>query len=145
MIFTIVLLIWIKLTGNIFIWKSFRPLNTNLDFDYEFLSVFVFIGPGAFLYWLGLWKGLYFVFVKIFHDYKSYNEIKGIIWAVLILYTYKYLPIYIKTLNSIISGVYNFLQFVWYLAPTYVITLSITLTMFYIYKYINKKLLVKVE
>lgn len=80
-----------------------------------------------------IYMPLYFIFVVILKDRKTYEEIKEVIWLILWLLMYFFfLPLAVSFLNFLISCVYNLGLFLFYLSPAFLIAGTLILGFIYI-------------
>lgn len=120
-----IFLFWNYLTGKNFVWHNISPLDTP-DWQRYLYSALTFVSLGLLLYKIRFYQLLYFIFVTVLGDWRSYKEIKGIIWVGLMFLMYfKIVPWFVSVLNIIVSFFYNIFGFVLYSAPSLVITLAI--------------------
>lgn len=116
-IFLSALLAWNFLSGHPFEWQEIEILEIP-PWQRLLYSALVFVSLGSFLYWIKLYQILHTIFVKTFDAFKTYNEIKKIIWGLLLLAMYFYIvPFVINTVNQFISLIYNLVAFLLYLFP----------------------------
>lgn len=120
-----IFLFWNFLTGKNFVWHDISPLTTP-DWQRCLYSALTFPTLGFLVYKTGLYKLLYFIFVTVLGDWRSYKEIKGVIWIGLMLLMYfKIVPWFVSVLNVIVSFFYNIFGFVLYSVPSLIISLLI--------------------
>lgn len=131
--FALALLLWHFALGKTFEWQTISPVSAP-PLVYEIYSALTFITLGAFLYWIRFYQFLYFVFVKALGDWKSYREIKGIIWALLILLTYWLVQKIVDLINATISFFYNILNGLLYLSPPLGIALIASIIVYLVLK-----------
>ena len=80
-----------------------------------------------------IYMPLYFIFVVILRDKRTYKKIKEVIWLILWLLMYFFfLPIAVSFLNFIISIFYNCVLFMFYLTPAFMISGFLLLGFIYI-------------
>ena len=124
-IFPFILLLWNRFTGKTFVWKEISPLSTP-EWQRYLYSAFTYVSLGWILYQLRFYQLLYFIFVKVLGNYRSFKEVKGVIWVgLMLLMYYKIVPWFVTVLNHIISFGYNFVGFLLFLSPVYGITFVI--------------------
>lgn len=135
LIFPFILLLWNYLTGKNFVWHNISPLDTP-DWQRYLYSALTFVSLGLLLYKIRFYQLLYFIFVTILGDFRSYKEIKGIIWVGLMLLMYfKIVPWFVSVLNVVISFFYNIFGFVLYSIPPLGITFFIVVPFVLFKKY----------
>jgi hypothetical protein len=141
-VITLAFSVWYFITGKGFEWKTINPIEQPSLLNRYFYSAFVFSTIGAFLYYVvKLWKGLYFIFVKMLRSRELYELIKWALWTSLILLTYFYImPVIVKILNAVISFFYNITILLAYLSPPIGIFLIVFLSGYGIYMAIKGKL-----
>lgn len=118
-VITLAFSVWYFITGKGFEWRTISPIEQPSLLNRYFYSAFVFSTIGAFFYYVvKLWKGLYFIFVKMLRSRELYELIKWALWTSLILLTYFYImPAIVEVLNAVISFSYNVVILLLYLAP----------------------------
>lgn len=80
-----------------------------------------------------IYMPLYFIFVVLLNDKRTYKKIKKVIWLILWLLMYFFfLPIAVSFLNFIISIFYNAALFLLYIAPVFFISWVSILGLIYI-------------
>jgi hypothetical protein len=114
--FSLALLLWSFILHHTFVWQTIAPLSAP-PLVYGIYSALVFVTFGAFLYWIKFYKFLYFVFVEVLGDWRSYKQIKAIIWLGLICLTYYIVTQIINAINFTLSIFLNVANFLLYLSP----------------------------
>lgn len=70
-----------------------------------------------------IYMPLYFIFVVLLNDKRTYKKIKRVIWVILWLLMYFFfLPIAVSFLNFVVSIFYNFFLFLLYSSPAFLIS-----------------------
>jgi hypothetical protein len=140
-VIALVFLLYTYFIGNIFTWHKITPIEQPSILDRYFYSAFTFSTIGAFLFFVvKLWKGLYFIFVKVLGMKDLYILIKALLWFGLVLVSYFYLvPFTINVLNNVISFFFNIINFILYLSPTLGIFLILSIIGVYFLKEIRSK------
>ncbi|NTW15329.1 MAG: hypothetical protein HGA38_03090 [Candidatus Moranbacteria bacterium] len=120
-------------SGEVFVWKSIKPLSAPSFWNRAFYSAFTFFTFGAFLYWIKFYKLLYAVLVDIFDARRLYESVKGLLWIALMWVSYHWtIPAIFDGLNLSASIVFNLLSLSLYLLPPVGISMIVTLALWYI-------------
>lgn len=120
LILSLVYLLYTYSSGHTFAWQEINPIEQPTIFVRYFYSAFTFVTLGAFLYYVvKLWKGIYFICVKVLGSWDLYRLVKSLVWLGLMAVTYFYIvPTVVEILNAVISFFYNIFNFILYLSPT---------------------------
>ena len=114
--FVLALFLWNFALGKTFIWQTIAPVSAP-PLVYEIYSAMVFVTFGAFLYWIRFYKFLHFIFVETLGDWRTYKQVKAIIWLLLIGLAYAAITKIVDAINSTLSVVLNLANFLLYLSP----------------------------
>lgn len=132
-VFLLFLLVWNKFTGKTFSWEWIDSISVP-PYVRLFYSALVFVSLGAVLYATGFYKILYQFFVGFLGDFKTYKEVKALIWIGLIALMYfKIIPWVVDILNILVSIGYNVLNLILYIFPALGVSLilGILITLFF--------------
>lgn len=117
-----------------FTWEWIEPIEFSL-FTRIFYSALTYVTIGKILYDLYFYKILY----QISGDYRSFKELKRIIWFGLMFFTWKYtLPLFEKVANFILSIGYNVFKFLLFFAPIVIISFLVIYLVIYLKKNYSK-------
>lgn len=127
--------IWFYFTAWEYRWEHIEIIPL-IPWVKALLSALTYITIWSLLYKSQLlYRPLYFIFVTIFNDRKTYKQIKHIIWIILWLLMYFFiLPVVVTVLNLLISIIYNIILFIFYISPPIVISCIVILGFIYFKK-----------
>jgi hypothetical protein len=134
-ILTLAILLWHFALGKSFGWKEISPIKAPPLLPRLFYSALVFITFGAFLYWIKFYKFLHSLFVVLLKDWRTYKDVKGLVWASLILLVLYLLQSFVGMANTIISFFYNVFNLILYLFPPIGISLAVLFIGYFYYAY----------
>lgn len=128
------------LNGRVFEWESIAPIDQPDIFVRFLYSALTFVSIGAGLYKLRFYQILSWVFGS---DRRGYKEMKGIIWAGLILLMYFIVvPAVVEVMNAVVSFLYNFVLLSLYISPVLFATFCMV-TALVIYRRLNQRKVVE--
>lgn len=124
---TALLAAWYFGTGESFHWVWIDPLEVP-PYQRVLYGALVFAGPGRLLYKTKIYLVLWWLF-----DFRTFKEVKAIIWAFLLwLMYFKIIPMVIDLINGVISIGYNIYKFILYVAPAFAISILLMGTYLYL-------------
>jgi hypothetical protein len=134
-VFALAISLWHYFTGKSFEWQSISPVEAPGLLPRLFYSALVYVSLGAILYAAGFYKFLYSLYRGTRGGWRAYNDMKGLIWWVLILGMYfVIIPVVVDLLNAVISFGYNIFNLILYVFPPLGISLIVFGIGYIIYK-----------
>ena len=131
---TLAFSLWYYTSGKPFTWVEISPIEAP-TLSIRLLSALVFVSFGEILYALKFYYVLYMIFVVFLRDKALYNDLKKIIWRVMMFVMgFVVVPWIIDLLNKIVSFFYNVGILLLYISPPIVIFAAIFLPGYYFLK-----------
>lgn len=123
-----------------FSWKEIDPIEMPPLWIRSLASLFTWFTLWNWLYKLYFYKALYLICNSLWTSYSKYKKLKKEIWVwLMLLVTFVLIPMITNLLNSIISFLFNILQFLIATLPFIGISIAISTMIVLCYIYITKK------